>query len=82
MICVKNKKNTKNIDKLNKLKISIYDKMLLNRISKIEHLNNMLKKYKTINIRYDKYSINFENYILLALILISFNKIGYIDNYM
>jgi len=41
----KNKRKTKNLTKIKK--INLYSKMLHNRRCKIEHTNNLLKKYKT-----------------------------------
>jgi hypothetical protein len=57
LISDRNKRNTKDKNKLHKL--DLYSKMLLKKRSKIEHVNNILKKNKTINTRYEKYSINY-----------------------
>ena len=56
--------------------------MLLNKRSKIEYTNNTLKKNKTINVRYDKYSVNFSNFVLIAIIKLAFGKIGFIEKYI
>ena len=56
--------------------------MLLKKRSKIEHTNNILKKNKTINIRYEKYSINYKNFVQLAIIKLCFSKIGDIQKYI
>ena len=81
IICPKNKRNTKNENKLNDMKLKLSEKMKLNKRSSIEHLNNILKKYKTINVRYIKYTKYFNNYVLLAFLLTIYNKIGNIKNY-
>ena len=75
-----NNRNTKDQSKIRK--ISLYSKMLHNKRSKIEHANNLIKKYKTINVRYQRSSKSFENYVLLSLIVTSFYKLGNIDKYI
>jgi transposase len=75
LITKKNKRNTKDTNKLNKLKISNKDKKFLNKRYRIELTNNKLKQYKRINIRYDKYTTNFINYILLGAIDIIINSL-------
>lgn len=79
LICNKNIRNTKNKVLINKSKhVSLYNKILLKRRIKIEHTNCSIKKNITINNRYIKYMENFNNYVLLSLIKISFNIIGQI----
>lgn len=75
----KNKRNTKNSTKIKK--INLYSKMLHNRRCKIEHTNNLLKKYKTINVRFQKYSRNFKSFVCLALCMMAYHKIGCIEKY-
>lgn len=82
LVCDKNKRNTKNPALLNKHKINLHEKMLLNKRSKIEHVNNIIKKNKTINVRYDKYGSKYSSFVLISLIKLAFNKIGIIENYI
>lgn len=62
--------NPKNINILNLQKNSINkkNKMLLKKRYRIELTNNKLKQYKRINIRYDKSTIKYINYVYLAII--------------
>jgi hypothetical protein len=76
LICEKNKRNTKNPILLQANNIPLYTKMLLKSRSKIEHTNNIIKKNKTINNRYEKYVKNYTGFILLGLIKLAFNKFG------
>ena len=82
LICDKNKRNTKDPEKLNKLKLDLYSKMSLKKRSKIEHTNNFLKQHRTVNVRYEKYSKNYNSFILLAIIKLAFTKIGIIEKYI
>ena len=50
--------------------------MLLKSRAKIEHLNKKLKDNKNIAMRYDKYTITYKNYVILALIKIAYSIIG------
>jgi transposase len=68
LITKKNIRNTKNKDKLKKLKLTNKEKKYLSKRYRIELTNNKFKQYKRINIRYDKYTTNFIKYILLAAI--------------
>ena len=74
-----NKRNTKDKEKLEKNKCTQYEKMLINSRSKIEHINNTIKQNKTLNVRYQKYMSNYTNFVLFALIRLSFSKIGKIQ---
>ena len=56
--------------------------MLLKKRSKVEHTNNILKKNKTINVRYEKYSVNYNSFVLIAIMKLAFNKIGIIEKYI
>jgi hypothetical protein len=82
LICDKNKRNTKNPEKLKNLKLDLYSKMLLRKRSKIEHVNNSIKHNKTINIRYEKYSKYYNSFVLIAICKIAFIKIGNIEKYL
>ena len=81
LICDKNKRNIKDAEKLEKLKLTLYEKLLLKKRCVIEHANNTLKQNRTVNIRYEKQSTKYENFVLLAIIRIAFKKIGIIENY-
>jgi len=81
LICDKNKRNTKDPEKVKKLKPILHEKLLLQKRSVIEHTNNTLKQNRTINIRYEKISKHYENFTTLAIIRIIFKKIGIIENY-
>ena len=64
----KNKRNIKDINILASHKLNLKNKNLLKNRYKIEFTNNRLKQYKRINIRYDKFGINYLNYVYLAAI--------------
>ena len=66
LITPKNRRNIK--DKNNSyekaLKLSQNDKDLLKKRIKVEHINAHLKQYKRLSIRYDKYSNNYQGFLL------------------
>ena len=66
LITPKNKRNTKDENKLKQLKLKESDKLKLNKRIKIEHTNARLKQYKRIHLRYDKYIENYKVFVLLA----------------
>jgi hypothetical protein len=68
IITHKNKRNAKNIKLLKSYKLNNISKKLLKKRIKVEHFFARLKQYKRICLRYDKYSINYLNYIYLACI--------------
>jgi hypothetical protein len=75
LLCETNIRNTKDEQLLKQHKqINMYNKMLLASRSKIEHVNAIIKKNKQVNNRYDKYMINYKNYVFLALLKILHNK--------
>ena len=74
LLTAKNKRNTKNKDKLNALKLSPEIKLLLKDRIKIEHTNAHLKQYKRLSIRYDKYSYNYQVFLYLACINLILNR--------
>ena len=74
LLTAKNKRNTKNKDKLNALKLSPEIKLLLKERIKIEHTNAHLKQYKRLSIRYDKYSYNYQVFLYLACINLILNR--------
>ena len=68
LICDKNKRNTKDKDKIDKLKMTLTERLLLKKRSSIEHLNNNLKQNRTINVRYEKNSKSYESFVTLSVI--------------
>jgi transposase len=68
LICPKNKRNTKDKEKLKKLEMNKKDKKIFKNRIKVEHIFNMLKKNKRLAIRYDKQSETFLGFVFLALI--------------
>ena len=74
--CVRNPRNTKNIELLQKYKLKLHEKMLLNSRLKIEHLNKLLKDNRQISIRYDKNVNSYKTFLMMALFKISFSKAG------
>lgn len=82
LLCNKNKRNTKDTKKLENFKKDLYTKMRLSKRIKIEHTNSLIKKNKTINIRYEKYAICYNNFVLIAIFKLAFNKIGNIEKYI
>jgi len=81
LICDRNKRNTKDPNKLINLIPNLHHKLLLKKRSNIEHTNNSLKQNRTINVRYEKKSKYYENFVLLAIMRNIFKKIGCIKNY-
>jgi len=71
-----NKRNTKDPEKLLKIRPDLYTKLLLKSRYKVEHINNTIKQNKNINCRYDKQASSYNSFVLLALIRITFSKIG------
>ena len=65
LLTLKNKRNTKNKNKLNALKLSPEEKELMKKRIKVEHTNAQLKQYKRILFRYDKYSSHYLTFIHL-----------------
>jgi transposase len=66
LIAPKNNRNSKNPEILLKNKLTDKDKQLLKHRIKIENFFAQLKTFKRINLRYDKYSKIYFNYIILA----------------
>ena len=66
LLAVKNKRNCKNKNLLNSYKLGLKQKKILKKRFIIEHTNNNLKQFKRLNIRYDKYSNHFLNFIYLG----------------
>ena len=67
-------KNIRNLK--DKIKINLYDKMLLRKRICVEHSINKFKKFKRIHLRYDRYSEHFKSYIFMASILIIIKNTG------
>jgi transposase len=70
LITNKNIRNLKDKIKIDKLKISLYDKMLLRKRICVEHMINKFKKFKRIQLRYDRYIENFKSFIFTSALLI------------
>ncbi len=66
LIAPKNVRNLKDPVLLKTFKLSDKDKKLLKHRIKIENSFAQLKAFKRINVRYDKYSKYYFNYIILA----------------
>ena len=76
LLTARNKRNIKNKNKLDALKLSSIEKNLLKKRIKIEHTNAHLKQYKRLSIRYDKYSNNYRIFLHLACIDIILKRIS------
>jgi len=74
LICSRNKRNIKDPEKLMKLKLSKEDKKILKNRITVEHIFAHLKAFKRISLRYDKYFINYSNFVLLASLMIIIKK--------
>ncbi len=72
MITNKNIRNCKDKEKLKTLTLTLYEKMLLRKRICVEHVINRFKKFKRLNIRFDRYSKHFSNFIYLGALLIIF----------
>lgn len=68
LITPKNKRNCKNIKLIIKNKLTNENKKLLKNRINVEHTFSKLKQYKRLSMRYDKYSINYLNFVYLACI--------------
>jgi len=66
IITPKNKRNTKDKEKINQLKLNTSEKILLKNRIKIEHTNAKLKQYRRISSRYDRYIKNYKVFVLLG----------------
>ena len=76
LITNKNIRNLKDKIKIDKLKISLYDKMLLRKRICVEHMINKFKKFKRIQLRYDRYIENFKSFIFTSALLIIIKNTG------
>ena len=74
LLTPKNKRNIKNKDILEKQKLTLIEKLILNKRILVEHTINKYKQFKRINIRYDKKSINYKTFLCMTSYLI-FNKL-------
>ena len=66
----KNIRNCKDKNKINDLQMTLYEKMLLRKRICVEHVINKFKKIKRLNIRFDRYSKHFSNFIYMGALLI------------
>ena len=72
LLTYKNRRNTKDKNKLNNIKLSKQEIIILkNKRIKIEHINAKLKNYKKVIIRYDKKTKNYLNTVYLFSILLN-----------
>jgi hypothetical protein len=76
LISDKNKRNTKDPQKIKNLEPTLIEKLLLKKRSSIEHTNNSLKQNKNINVRYDKNAESYESFVILGIIKLIFKIIG------
>jgi hypothetical protein len=77
LLSYRNKRNIKNVHKLEAIKLLPSEKELLKKRIKIEHTNALLKQYRRLSTRYDKYSSNYMIFLYLAcsdIILKNINK--------
>ncbi len=72
VITNKNIRNCKDKEKLKTLTLTLYERLLLRKRICVEHVINRFKKFKRINIRFDRYSKHFSNFIYLGALLIIF----------
>jgi hypothetical protein len=70
LLTPKNKRNTKDLDKIKKQKLSLSQKMILNKRISVEHTINRYKQFKRLNNRYDKKSENFKTFLFMASLII------------
>jgi len=68
LLTARNKRNIKDKNKLDALKLTDNEKKLMKKRIKVEHINAQLKQYKRLSIRYDKLSVNYSVFIHLACI--------------
>jgi transposase len=59
LLAPKNKRNTKNLKKINSYKFTKKQKKIIKNRIKIENTNNFLKKFKRLSLRYDKKKLLF-----------------------
>lgn len=70
VITNKNIRNIKDKTKIDALQIPLYDKLLLRKRICVEHVINRFKKIKRLNIRFDRYSAFFSNFVYMGALLI------------
>ena len=75
LLTVRNKRNAKNKEILNNYKLNKYQKKLVKKRFIVEHTNNKIKQFKRINVRYDKYSHNFLNFVYLGASILILSKV-------
>jgi len=74
LLSPKNKRNMKDINKLSDLEPSLIEKQILKSRNSVEYTFNKFKKYKRIQLRYDKYIKYFNFYFKLAALDILMNQ--------
>jgi hypothetical protein len=70
LLCHRIKRNTKNLEKLKIIKLNDTTKIKLKKRLKVEHIFSHLKSFRRISYRYDKFSNNYDNFVLLAILMI------------
>ena len=74
LLAPKNKRNIKDETKLCEIEYSLLEKQILKSRNGVEYAFNKFKKYKRIQLRYDKYSKFFNFYFCLAALNILINQ--------
>jgi len=74
LLCPHNKRNTKDKNKLKKLKLTSKDKNKLKKRTVIEHTFSHLKNFKRVSYRYDRLYNTFNTTVHLASLMIFFKK--------
>ena len=74
LLAPKNKRNIKDETKLCEIEYSLLEKQILKSRNGVEYAFNKFKKYKRIQLRYDKYSKFFNFYFCLAALDILINQ--------
>ena len=74
LLAPKNKRNIKDETKLREIEYSLIEKQILKSRNGVEYAFNKFKKYKRIQLRYDKYSKFFNFYFCLAALDILINQ--------
>jgi len=74
-ISIKNKRNSKNNKNNLTKESSPHYRLLLKDRFIVEHLNNMCKQFKSVNIRYQKYTNSYTTFVNMAISIITYNRI-------
>ena len=74
LLTSRNKRNTKDKSKLDKMKLTLPEFMLLQKRISVEHLILKFKKMKKLEMRYEKKSSNYKHFAYFAALSIVLNK--------